>query len=116
MSAHDKTSQLPVESPHSLTAVAGSPVVVDDAVYPFGRLMMCHMMSKDLEALHAMADRIGIARKWFQNKKGRTPHYDICKSKRALALVFGAVEVDRRGIYEVICHFKNRDKIKGAKS
>lgn len=60
---------------------------------------MCHMVSPDLDALHAMADRIRVQRKWFQNPrtmpKVSAPHYDICQSKRALALTCGAVEVDR---------------------
>jgi hypothetical protein len=43
--------------------------------------------------LHAMADRIGVSRRYYQNK-GRTPHYDICLSKKALAIKHGAVEVE----------------------
>lgn len=81
-------------------------VLVDDPVHAYGRMIMCHMMSKDLNALHEMADKIGVARKWFQNKPGGTPHYDICKSKRALAIRYGAVESDRHGIVEVIRHFR----------
>jgi hypothetical protein len=46
-----------------------------------------------------MADTIGVARRWFQDP-ARMPkvswqHYDIAKSKRALAIAAGAVEVDR---------------------
>lgn len=57
-------------------------------------MVMCHMLADRVEDLHAMADKIGIARRWFQNK--RYPHYDICKSKRALAVKHGAIEIDRR--------------------
>lgn len=74
-------------------------VYVDAAVHPFGRMMMCHMFSPDPEALHLMADQIRVPRKWFQNPatmpKVSWPHYDICKSKRALALTCGAVEVTK---------------------
>jgi hypothetical protein len=42
-----------------------------------------------------MADKIGIARRWFQNKPG-FPHYDICKAKRELAVMHGAVEISWR--------------------
>jgi hypothetical protein len=38
-----------------------------------------------------MADRIGVARKWYQGD-----HYDIALSKRAFAIRHGAVEVTRR--------------------
>ena len=69
-------------------------VYVDEAVWPFGRMMMCHMLADTEEELHAMASRIGIKRQWFQNDK--YPHYDICKSKRAEAVSFGAIEINRR--------------------
>ena len=42
-------------------------VYVDDYNAPYGRMTMCHMMADTLEELHAMADKIGIARKWFQD-------------------------------------------------
>ncbi len=76
------------------------PVYVDNAVHRFGRMLMCHMFADTVEELHAMADRIGIARRWYQGPpKTRMPHYDICKSKRALAVSFGATEVDQRAMY-----------------
>lgn len=57
-------------------------------------MKMCHMLADTEEELHSMADRIGINRKWFQND--RYPHYDICKSKRAIAIQNGAMEIDRK--------------------
>jgi hypothetical protein len=69
------------------------PVYVDIPFCWFGRMRMCHMTADSPEELHAMADRIGVARKWFQDK--RTKHYDICLSKRRLAIRFGAVEMTK---------------------
>lgn len=69
-------------------------VYVDAPIWPFRRMMMCHMLADSVAELHAMADRIGVARRWFQNR--RYPHYDICKSKRALAVAAGAQEIGRR--------------------
>lgn len=66
-------------------------VYVDDMKANFGRMIMCHMIATDEAELHAMADRIGIARKWFQGD-----HYDIALSKRALAVAAGAVEITWR--------------------
>jgi hypothetical protein len=71
-------------------------IFVGPSLYPYGRMIMCHMASDSLEELHEMADRIGVSRKWFQNT--RYPHYDICKAKRWLAVGFGAFETDERGI------------------
>jgi Protein of unknown function (DUF4031) len=76
-------------------------VYVDSANIKYGRMTMCHMLADSLEELHEMADRIGVNRKWFQSKAS-SPHYDICLSKKALALQFGAKEVGRRELVEVI--------------
>jgi hypothetical protein len=72
-------------------------VYVDDPIWPFGRMLMCHMVADTEQELHNMANAIGIKRRWFQGRgKARFPHYDICKSKRAEAIGRGAVEVDRK--------------------
>lgn len=76
-------------------------VYVDKAVHKYRRMIMCHMLADSLEELHEMADKIGVARKWFQGDAS-SPHYDICKAKRELAVTFGAKEVGRRELVEVI--------------
>lgn len=76
-------------------------VYVGTMEWPFRRMIMFHMATdSDLEELHLMADAIGINRKWFQNKgqDKNYPHYDICKSKKKLALEAGAKEVNDREI------------------
>ena len=70
-------------------------VYVDDMRAPFGRMIMCHMMADTLDELHAMADRIGVARKWLQAVRSGV-HYDIALSKRALAVEAGAIEITMR--------------------
>jgi hypothetical protein len=68
----------------------------------FGRMKMSHMVADTLEELHAMADRIGVARRWYQAPpKTRHPHYDIAMSKRAMAVAAGAVEVDIRAVPDI---------------
>ena len=64
---------------------------VDDALTPYRRMLMCHMLADTEAELHEMADRIGIARRWYQGD-----HDGICQAKRALAVRFGAVEISRR--------------------
>lgn len=63
-------------------------VYVDSMRAPFGRMLMCHMIADTEAELHAMADRIGVARRWYQGD-----HYDIAQSKRRLAVEAGAVEI-----------------------
>ncbi len=71
-------------------------VYVDDMRAKFGRLVMCHMIADTDEELHAMADTIGVARKWWQAPPKRTSHYDIALSKRALAVAAGAIQITWR--------------------
>lgn len=71
-------------------------VYIDSANIPFRGHLMCHMLADTLGELHAMADAIGMQRRWFQPRS--FPHYDVPQDRRALAVALGAVEVDRRGI------------------
>lgn len=71
------------------------PVYVDRQSNQFGRMKMCHMLADTLDELHLMADKIGVNRKWFQ-ANASTPHYDICKQKRKIAVECGAIEITRR--------------------
>lgn len=68
-------------------------VYVDDMRAPFGRLIMCHMLADSDDELHAMADKIGVARKWWQAPPRHYSHYDIALAKRALAVEAGAVQI-----------------------
>ena len=79
---------------------------VDQPIFPFGRMMMCHLWADSLEELLAMVDRISVDRKWIQghpdlsfgkHRDASWVHFDIAKSKRALAIQAGAVETDRYG-------------------
>lgn len=66
-------------------------VYVDDMRAKFGRMIMCHMIADTEAELHAMAARIGVARRWYQGD-----HYDIALSRRALAVAAGAREITWR--------------------
>lgn len=69
-------------------------VYVDDMQAAFGRMKMCHMFADSHEELVAMADTIGVARRWIQYPGHPVKeHFDICLSKRALAVRAGAQEV-----------------------
>lgn len=68
-------------------------VYVDDMAARFGRMVMCHMIADSDEELLAMADRIGVSRRWHQKPGTARSHFDIARSKRAAAIAAGAVEI-----------------------
>ncbi|XAI97152.1 DUF4031 domain-containing protein [Dolichospermum phage Dfl-JY45] len=77
-------------------------VYVDDMRKRFGRMIMCHMLADSDSELHAMADRIGVSRKYHQKPGTLHSHYDIALSKRTAALAAGAIAIDRRGVADLI--------------
>lgn len=58
--------------------------------------VMSHMIADSDAELHAMADRIGVARKWHQAPPTHDSHYDITQSKRELAIKAGALPITLR--------------------
>lgn len=72
------------------------PVYVDDSKIRFGRMWMCHMIADTTAELVAMAERIGVAREWIQKPGTPREHFDICLSKRKLAIDAGATEISQR--------------------
>jgi hypothetical protein len=84
-------------------------VYVDDVRHRFGRMVMCHMWADTLDELMAMADRIGVQRKWLQGhpelslprfRKASWVHFDISLGMKAKALAAGAVLTDKYGPVE----------------
>ena len=52
----------------------------------------CHLLADTRDELHAMADELGIPRRFFQEHPWRW-HHDLPAHLRALAVELGAVEV-----------------------
>jgi hypothetical protein len=71
-------------------------VYVDTMRAAFGRMVMCHMIADSREELDAMADRIGVQRKWIQHEGTHMEHYDVSLTKKAAAIRLGAVEIGMR--------------------
>ena len=71
-------------------------VYVDDMNAEYRGMRMFHMIADTDEELHDMADRIGVARRHFQKAGTAQRHYDICLSKRKLAVAAGAIEITLR--------------------
>lgn len=68
---------------------------------PRTRYRWCHMIASTVEELHAMADRLGLRREWFQGD-----HYDIVPAKRTLAIKCGAIPVQRREFVAALRQFR----------
>ena len=71
--------------------------------YQFGRMKMCHMVADTSEELNAMADTIEVDRKWVQAPGSYREHYDICFSKRKLAVAAGAKEISISELGTILC-------------
>ena len=72
-------------------------VYVDDMRARYGRMIMCHMAADAESELHAMADLIGVNRKWYQGG-----HYDVCLAKRGMAVDAGAEQVTQRRMARMV--------------
>jgi hypothetical protein len=69
---------------------------VDDMKAGYGRMVMCHMIADTPAELLAMADNIGVARRWIQCAGTHREHFDICLTMREKAVAAGAIEVTQR--------------------
>jgi len=84
-------------------------VYVDNMNATYGRMKMNHMVADTLAELHEMADKIGVKRKWFQNKAS-FPHYDICHSKMQMAVKLGAVPLSMMDLGRYIRKLRQTDE------
>ncbi|MFT4248855.1 MAG: DUF4031 domain-containing protein [Pseudomonas sp.] len=69
-------------------------VYIDDAVHAWRGQRWAHLLADTLDELHAVAARLGIPRRAFQNKPSGA-HYDVPAEMRAQAIRLGAVPVSR---------------------
>lgn len=69
-------------------------------------MKMCHMVADSQKELFEMVDKIGVQRKWVQDYNKPREHFDICFSKRKLAIEHGAIEI---GFRELAAKTKNRE-------
>lgn len=71
-------------------------VYVDDYGALLGRMRMCHMIADSDEELHNMIDKLGVDRRHHQAPPRHDSHYDICLSKKRLAITLGAKQITAR--------------------
>lgn len=81
-------------------------VYVDDMyTIPLGDyrgMKMSHLIADSKKELLNMVDKIGVSRRWIQHEGSYNEHFDICLSKRQLAVKYGAVEIPMRQLAEMI--------------
>ncbi len=85
-------------------------VYVDDAVTWWRGQRWAHLMADTLEELHAMAAKLGLPRRAFQDKPSGV-HYDVTVELREHALRLGAIAISRHRDREQV-----RAVIRNAKS
>lgn len=70
-------------------------VYVGVPMWPFGRMIMCHMFADTNEELEEMRKKLRLSKSWEQKPRDSIgPHYDIAKSKRTEAIKLGAIACD----------------------
>ena len=71
-------------------------VYVDNMFARLGRMRMSHMIADTTDELLDMAERVGVDVKHIQHQGTYKEHFDICKSKRTLAILEGAIPLPIR--------------------
>ena len=76
-------------------------VYIDDAVHPWRGERWAHLMADTLPELHALAQRLGIPRRAFQNRPSGA-HYDVPAPLREQAIALGARGISRHTDRELL--------------
>jgi hypothetical protein len=86
-------------------------VYVDDMYrIPLGEfrgMKMSHLIADSKEELLNFVDKIGVKRKWIQHENDPLEHFDICLSKRELAIKVGATPITMREMSKLITKRKD---------
>lgn len=83
-------------------------VYIDDMNAPVGRMKMCHMIADSTDELMAMADLIGVHRKWIQKAGTNHEHFDIALSKKSVAIEKGAIAVSQRELGRILVNRRSK--------
>lgn len=67
----------------------------------YGQLKMSHMIADTTAELLAMADTIGVDRRWLQDAGTPEEHFDISLDRRRRAVAAGAVEITMRDMARI---------------
>lgn len=87
-------------------------VYVDNAMIKWRRGKWSHMTADTMDELHDMAQKTGLRREWFQDKKHHQ-HYDVTMTKRREVIAHGAIELTTREYVRKVQQLTGRDKLLG---
>ena len=87
-------------------------VYVDDAVHLWRGRRWAHLMADTLDELHAMAGRLEIPRRSFQDKTSGA-HYDVDADRRERAIALGAIPISRHADRALVRRVIARAKAQG---
>jgi len=67
-----------------------------------------HLVADSIPLLHKFAERMGVKKCWYENKRGKKrPHYDIREARVCDAVEAGALLVDSRDLMKFLKeHYK----------
>jgi len=74
----------------------------DEVGKKLNRMKMCHMIADSRDELMAMAEMIGVNKKWIQNSGEQKEHFDISRAKKSLAIKNGATEINMRRLAAMV--------------
>ena len=74
---------------------------IDNFNAPYRNMIMCHMVADTTEELLLMATKLGINHKYIQSKGTYQEHFDICLTKKKLAISLGAKEITSRELVKI---------------
>lgn len=67
----------------------------------------CHLIADSIDELKDFAvNQLGMKLSWFQPKS--SPHFDLVKSRRDLAVSLGAIELDRKAFVNKIRNLRGQ--------
>lgn len=83
-------------------------IYIDGFFYPWRSMKMSHLIGTDEKELIEFGKKIGLEKKWLQ--RGSLLHFDVCKSKRVLAIKNGAVPIKYNEIKDLILNRRKNGK------
>lgn len=84
-----------------------APIYRDSADWLRNGVQSGHMVSEDLDALHAMAKQLELAPRYWQGDC-LTPHYQLPERLQAQADALGVVHLDRQSFEQMVERINHR--------